>query len=91
MRPPNTVPIPTPAPAKPMVARPAPWIFAAAIMAAAVDSATIPRDCMTLRPRLRVMAVRAELLKRRPLRETWTARGAIELWRRDAPAIEFVR
>eukprot|EP01139_Manchomonas_bermudensis_P002931 Amastigsp_a6644_4.p4 type:complete len:105 gc:universal Amastigsp_a6644_4:61-375(+) len=59
MRPPKTVPIPTPAPARPMVARPAPWILAAATMAAAVDSATMPRFWMTLRAALLRKALRA--------------------------------
>lgn len=57
MRPPKTVPIPTPAPARPTVAIPAPWILAAATMAAAVDSATMPRDwTMLTRATLRMAA-----------------------------------
>jgi hypothetical protein len=72
---PKTFPIPTPAPARPIVAKPAPWTFAAAMMAAVVDSTTTPRDCMALR-----MSVGAKLLLMRPLRPAgWRAAERMEL------------
>lgn len=75
IRAPKTFPIPTPAPARPMVAKPAPWTLAAAMMAAVVDSTTTPRDCMALR-----MTVGAKLLLMRPLRLAgWRAAARMEL------------
>src|SRR5215469_630188 len=73
IRPPKTEPIPAPAPARPTVAMPAPWILAAATRAAAADSATTPRDWMTLRPMLLENWLRM-VLRMRPLLGTWTAR-----------------
>lgn len=40
--------MPIPAPARPMVAIPAPCIFAEAMRAAAAVSATMPRDCILI-------------------------------------------
>ncbi len=67
MRAPKTVPIPTPAPARPIVAAPAPCTLAAVTMAAAVDSTTTLRDCMALRIMVEAKAVRPPLSSR-PLR-----------------------
>ena len=72
---PKTFPIPTPAPARPIVAKPAPWTLAAAMMAAVVDSTTTPRDCMAVR-----MTVGANLLLMRPLRPAgWRTAERMEL------------
>lgn len=64
---PKTVPMPIPAPARPIVAIPAPCILAETIRAAAVDSATTPRDCMALRVMLELRLPRT-LLRSRPWR-----------------------
>lgn len=75
----KTFPIPTPAPARPIVAAPAPPTLAAVTSAAAVDSTTTPRDCIVLRMMVDANALRPPL-RIKPLRPVaWRAVEMVEM------------